>query len=168
MAVDFAHKQRTRGSKGFALRNIKLRLSRKLIFVSGLLACFSCHLDLLKEKGEAIFRRSDTAPLVEHLRVFLTATPLEVLARLLLRYPDRLGDSKDFFTAYDEFLGLLGNRDARDQLENLTPDELATDPTFDSARLISHRFRKALYSIFLEDHGDNSELYKLMIEYGVF
>ena len=46
MAVDFAYKLRNRSGKGWAIRNLKLRMSRKLIYVSGLLACFRCHLDL--------------------------------------------------------------------------------------------------------------------------
>lgn len=45
MAVDFAHKLGTRSGKGWAIRNIKLRMSRKLIYASGLLACYRCHLD---------------------------------------------------------------------------------------------------------------------------
>src|SRR5229473_3295864 len=45
MAVDFASKQRDRAGKGWGLRNAKLRMSRKLIFASGLLVCFSANLD---------------------------------------------------------------------------------------------------------------------------
>lgn len=37
MVVDFAYKQRARANRGYALRNIKLGLSRKLIYASGLL-----------------------------------------------------------------------------------------------------------------------------------
>ena len=46
MAVDFASKQRDRAGEGWGLRNAKLRMSRKLIFVSGLLVCFGCNLDM--------------------------------------------------------------------------------------------------------------------------
>ena len=45
MAVDFASKQRDRAGEGWGLRNAKLRMSRKLIFASGLLVCFSANLD---------------------------------------------------------------------------------------------------------------------------
>src|SRR5947209_1149142 len=45
MAVDFASKQRDRAGSGWGLRNAKLRMSRKLIFASGVLVCFSANLD---------------------------------------------------------------------------------------------------------------------------
>jgi hypothetical protein len=35
MAVDFAYKQFDRGNSGYALRSIKLGVSRKLLFASG-------------------------------------------------------------------------------------------------------------------------------------
>ncbi len=45
IAVDFAQKQRDQSMEGWALRNAKLRMSRKLIFASGLLICLQCELD---------------------------------------------------------------------------------------------------------------------------
>jgi hypothetical protein len=55
MAVDFAYKLRKRAGKGWAIRNIKLRMSRKLIYVSGLLACYRCHLDYEPAERKALY-----------------------------------------------------------------------------------------------------------------
>lgn len=62
MAVDFAYKLRTRSAKGWPIRNTNLRMSRKLIYVSGLLACFRCHLDYSDEQRSTIFAEGTEHP----------------------------------------------------------------------------------------------------------
>lgn len=165
MAVDFAYKQRMRGNEGFALKNIKLRLSRKPSPVSWRASVVTWIFQ--KRHAKTYSGKRMQLSLLKHLQGFLKATPLEILARLLLRYPKRREDAKALFSAYDEFLGLLSDKDVRARLEGLAPEDL-NDPTFQNARSISHRFRNALHSVFLENHSDNVDLYRLMIEYGVF
>lgn len=170
MAVDFAYKQFDRGSKGYALRSIKLGVSRKLLFASGLLACFWC--------DPAVSKDADQQPseqgLIEGLGTFLSRTPLERIAWFFLVQYDTCGASsfleiakiaKELFAAYDDFLGLLNDRERRVRLDNLRPDEEATDPVFNDARKIRRRFSLAVQDMFL---GKNSPLYELTIEKGVF
>jgi hypothetical protein len=59
MAVGFAYKLRKRAGKGWTIRNIKLRMSRKWIYVSGLLACYRCHLDYSPQDQKVIFGDPD-------------------------------------------------------------------------------------------------------------
>jgi hypothetical protein len=64
MAVDYANKYRAREGAKWALRNIKLRMSRKLLFVSGLFMCISWALNKI-EADEQKFLSQD---LVAYLR----------------------------------------------------------------------------------------------------
>ena len=127
MAVDFAYKLRKRAGKGWAIRNIKLRMSRKLIYVSGLLACYRCHLDYSPEDRKAIFGDRDRhKELVEHLEAVFRETPLEIVAGVLLRYPHLDEAAKKILSSYNDFLGILANDQSRSKLESLTED-LADD-----------------------------------------
>jgi predicted nucleotidyltransferase len=172
MAVDFASKQRARGNEGFAMRNIKLRLSRKLIFVSGLLACFSCHLDLTDEEKKQIYPAEAVQPLVAHLQRHLEMTPLEALAATLFKFQELDSSSAKLFKAYDDFVGILSDdsllsdgKTRRQHLEDLELEDLDKDAIFAETRQISHEFRDAVYEVFLRS---NTELSQLTIEYGVF
>lgn len=100
MAVDFASKQRDRAGKGWGLRNAKLRMSRKLIFASGLLICFSASLDSDLQKKISTDTNDVRFQLGNHIRDYVRLTPLEVLERFIKRYdiPDSI--VKDLFDSY--------------------------------------------------------------------
>jgi hypothetical protein len=172
MVVDFAYKQRARGNRGYALRSIKLGLSRKLIFVSGLLACFSCSLDFSDEQWIEFSKSRNPQPLIGHLRTVLNMIPLEILANRLASFESALPASKQLFDAYDKFVGLLADNKPtasgeppRSHLGNLSVDDLESDTAFQEARQIRKEFGTALSDLFLKP---GTELYNLVIEYGVF
>lgn len=166
MAVDFAYKRRTRFGKGAALRNIKLRMSRKLIFVSGILTCFSCELGLPDISGS---RPPNLPPAdavcVDCLRRFLRQTPLEILAGTLLHLEHVEDLATDLFGSYDEFLGILSDAELRKHLDGLDARSQYEDDTFLKARQLTHRFRDALLELFFERNKKLSTLTKI---YGVF
>ncbi|MBK5291133.1 MAG: hypothetical protein JJE04_05465 [Acidobacteriia bacterium] len=166
MAVDFAYKLRKRGGKGWAIRNIKLRMSRKLIYVSGLLACYRCHLDYSPEDRKVIFSNPDRhKEVVEHLEMVFHETPLESVAGILLRYPHLGETAKRIFSSYDEFIGILADDQSRTHLETLTEDRADEDEIYQRARQLSHSFREGLLDFFFDPP---SKLDVLTKNYGVF
>jgi len=83
MVVDFAYKQRERENNGYALRNIKLGLSRKLIYASGILACFRCELDF---SSKGLFDTGCPQTAIEFMRGIFSQPPLEAMANALIRH----------------------------------------------------------------------------------
>jgi predicted nucleotidyltransferase len=172
MVVDFAYKQRARGNKGYALRNIKLGLSRKLIFASGLLACFSCRMDFSEEQWREFSETKNPQPLIEHLRSIFEASPLEIVARALVPLSNKLDAAKRLFDAYDRFIELLADdkpgelgKSPREHLNDLPVNELEKDSVYVQAREIRRDFQGALEELFLKP---GTELYDLTIKFGVF
>lgn len=159
MAVDYANKYRVRGSQKWALRNIKLRMSRKLLFVSGFFMCISWALQNPDPSdGPYITKR-----LVSHLRDWTQRPPLESLAAMVELYDASLAD--EIFGSYDAFLSLLNNRELRTLLETLTPDEAYSDPVFLAAREQAYRFDSALTKLMFDADPRVTDLVK---KYGVF
>jgi predicted nucleotidyltransferase len=166
MAVDFAYKRRSRFGEGAVMRNFKLRMSRKLIYVSGLLACFSCELKLDRRPRLFACPAPVGAPeCVACLRDFLKRTPLEILATALLAFPHLDKPARAVFDAYDRFLGMLSDKASRDYLEKLPLDPSPEEAKWQEARNITHEFRDALLEIFFDKQ---SGLYDLTRMYGVF
>jgi predicted nucleotidyltransferase len=164
MAVDFASKQRDRAGEGWGLRNAKLRMSRKLIFVSGLLVCFGCNLDMSLQKKISTREGDVKLNLVNHIREQVRLTPLEILADAVERYRISNTVAQELFSAYAEFLRVLDDKKSREALENLRASDSRTDPTFRHVTDISKAFEHALDHIFFE----NSQLAPLTRKYGVF
>jgi hypothetical protein len=159
MAVDYANKYRVRDGRKWALRNIKLRMSRKLLFVSGLFMCISwlLHKPTHGATGPA------SQQLIDHLRRWTDKTPLDSLAVIVQDYAPHL--ASDIFDPYDSFLEMLGDRSKRERLEHLAPNDAYKDDVFRESRSNSAKFNEALVTLLFES---NEDVRKLMQRYGVF
>lgn len=162
VAVDFAYKRRDRESKGWALRTVKLRLSRKMTYAAGLLACFSCELDDVLNGAAS---EAASAVAVEHLHRRLSLPPLDIIATTVLGIRELHDDARVLFGAYDQFLALLDDDEKRERLKNLPPGASGKDKVYQEAREIGHRFQAGLDGIFFDNY---EPLFKLTQMYGVF
>jgi predicted nucleotidyltransferase len=166
VTVDFVHKQRADAGGKWALRNAKLRMSRKLIFAAGLLVCFECHLDPDAERARRELRnpKGGSAELIQYLEQQFSLDPLEILARSALRRakPETV---KLLFDNYEAFLTLMDSHEQRSILKSLDPSEAHTNRVFEHVRQISHGFQEGLTRLFFRD---SKELYSLTEFYGVF
>jgi hypothetical protein len=140
-------------------------MSRKLIFVGGLLTCFSFE---LIGKGQGFAGEGDrvsTPALVRFLRERLRVTPLESLAEALLRPSVSPETARALFDSYDAFLGLLADPERRAGLKRLPLDALGADATFTEVRQLGREFQRGLDRLFFEE---DEELRELIKRYGVF
>ena len=164
MAVDYAAKRRDRGSDGWALRNFKLRLSRKLIFTAGLAMCLSCEL-----RPSAALRSAATPDefykqLADFLMDFCNRTPLEVLASFAGQFGAG-AVAGEIFDAYDQFLAILRDDGKRTALEEMDVDDAVHDPLFAETRRIGTTFQEGLSKLFFATDVD---LTRATQRYGVF
>ncbi len=164
MAVDFAYRAKARQRKGVAIRNLKLRMFRKLIYVSEMLSCFACQLGMAPIGGcNACNMREEEC--LNCLRTFMCRPPLEVLSDVLIGLgPEAANSARKIVGAYNEFIGILADDAKRDELESLVADDFDTVSAFDEARRISHQFRDGLLELFF----DVPAVARLTRIYGVF
>jgi hypothetical protein len=165
MASDYPAKMWERRREGWGLRNVKLRFSRKLIFVAGLLACFSFEWDPPADAGDIRADRESLLPrLRDHIRSHLNQTPLELLARAALASSDH-STSRRLFDAYDQFLGILADPAKWSDLERLAIENTLDSRVWKEAHDASGVFRDAIQTMFLVNDG---RLKDLTMRFGVF
>jgi len=163
MCVDFAYKDWEQGGKKWALRNIKLRTSRKLLFLAGLCMVFSC------------FRNSDLArpldpnvdyrvKLQEHLGNFALSTPINIVLWTVLACGLDT-EAAQLLDVYEEYLTLISDLNSREYLEKLSERAVYEDSLFLRFRTISHRLQEVLTAICFDK---DSEFREFIREYGVF
>lgn len=173
IAVDYATKKWQQSNERWALRNAKLRMSRKLLFVKALLLCFDCELDLCID--------CETAPLTAagtELTPDLAATVLvnrclrvagqpavDVLCSAFLQLETSSDTVRRIMSSYDGFLEVLNDPTQRERLANLMFEEAPDDEVFQEVRQLSQQFRDGLEYFFFEEH---EELARLTKKYGVF
>ena len=166
IAVDFRAKTRERGDRGWAIRNLKLRTSRKLIFTSGLVMCLGYHVQisqrLLEAPADAAERR---AHLLEHLVASAQRTPLDIIAGVAVAHPAMQSLVVPVLSEYDRFLGLIDDSMKRDHLEQLPREDAESDATYVTARDVGRRFGATVQALFFDGQ---SVFVDAIQKYGVF
>ena len=167
VTVDFVYKQRTEPGKKWALRNAKLRMSRKLIFASGLLRCFNCQIDpkaatAREALGTPYF---DTTKLLTYIEDELHQTPLDILAQGALRQAIDPDTGLKLFNSYDRFLNILDDPGKRVELEDLKEPQIGTSVVWKEISDLSRTFQAGLIELFF---GNDKELCDITTQYGVF
>lgn len=163
MAVDFADKYHDQAGEKWALRNAKLRFSRRLIFLASIFACFSWHLQPRKNLSENSVDAVDIAQL--HFAQYFSRPPLEIVADelLLQSVPEQI--SKELISSYNEFLAILDDEGSRRELSELPRDLAEKSMLFQQVRKISHRFRDAAIAWLFDI---DPKLFTLVRDYGIF
>lgn len=164
VASDYASKVWERDGKGWATRNVKLRFSRKLLFVWGMLASFAATLfpptipdDLLDEDALAL--------LSDRIREQTDVTPLDLLASVVAHGSVRAETANRIFSAYDLFLSKMSEPGVRAHLDRLPFQDAASDPLYNELREKSHEFHDGLACVFFDEHPPLKELVR---QFGVF
>lgn len=168
VTVDFVYKQRADNDEKWALRNAKLRMSRKLIFAAGLVHVFFCHLDPAAELARIDLGspKRDVSLLTAYLSEQLAMPPLETIAKACntLGISDKI--ARMVFDNYDQFLSILDDKDKRAELTKANShDDLRQSAAWREIREVSTPFHEGLVALFLEG---NDRLKDLTMRYGIF
>lgn len=167
VTVDFVYKQVSDNGNKWALRNAKLRMSRKLVFAAGLAHVFFCQLDPLAAAARSsLIADRDVSLLTAYMERELALPPLEMIAKACVDLAVGVSTAKSIFDSYDHFLGILDDANKRAELEQArTHDDLRSSRTWAEIRDVSKPFHDGLVALFLRE---NKLLRDLTMKYGLF
>lgn len=112
MCTDYAGQTRAKAGTHWGLRSVKLSFSRKLLFVSGLLKCFHCH---VCEPGMGSGPKSSLPDIYARFNDLVNIRPIDIAAHYFHNQPE-------IFDHYEFFLQTLETK--RDELGALTYEEV--------------------------------------------
>lgn len=164
MASDYASKMWERQREGWGIRNIKLRFSRKLLFIWGLLAAFAGDVFAPDDLQQIANDDEYYLALAKLIASLTDVRPLELLARVVLQCDDE-DLARDIFSSYDAFLNAVADEKMRQALEEVAFDGALHEPAYAGLREASHRFRLGVNSLFFDAHPKLPELIRM---FGVF
>jgi predicted nucleotidyltransferase len=164
MASDYASKMWERQQDGWGIRNVKLRFSRKLLFIWGMLAAFAAEVFPTAELHEVENDDEYFLTLANHIGTLTEVAPLELLARVVLQCGDD-GLAMAIFTSYDRFLSVLADPGSREALERVPFDAALDEPAYAGLRDASGVFREGVTRLFFDVHP---QLRDLIRKFGVF
>lgn len=155
MCVDFAYKQKEQEGEKWVLRNIKLRISRKMLFVKGLLMCLS-------HSGKY---QQNKADLIVSLSEMVRLTPIELLISIQNQFQLQYSDIKEVIIYYNEFLLKLSDVETRNTLSKMNMHDIYKNKCFLELRSIADNLQECLNKIFITNPGPLSTL---TLKYGIF
>jgi hypothetical protein len=164
VCVDYGGKYRERAAENWALRILKLRMSRKLLYAAGLVTCFSCDPQWRELRDPSLGPRPSVEAMASYLEAFTRCKPLDILAEVLDRHA-RPETAVRLMDAYDRFLAALDDPTTRERLKGLRPEDAEADEQYNTLQDLCTQFGMALESLFFED---DPMLTRLMRTYGVF
>ena len=146
MAVDYAEK--TYGAdtpKPWAIRNIKLIFSRKLIYASGIFSI-------------ALTADRSLEAKIDVLEKLFSMTPVE-----RIKYVCGESSSERLMQMYSFFLENIAQREVRDELNALSPDHKSTNKRFRELKNEGHYFSRELMGLFQKTFHSSHPIHMAVI-----
>lgn len=149
ICVDFVGKEREGSGQKWALRNLKLGTSRKILFASGLLPILLCHRYVASDIRSFLSRMLERPSIDRIAWAFIELGAIDAGIRAV--------------GAYDRFLEMIGDRSVREELEQLSRKEAQRSASFQEGRRLGEELEQGLLALLFE-----TRLEPMVREHGIF